>query len=576
MKPLTKNTEVVLGGVGKVTLRPNDYVTTGGEGSIYRLKNMIVKLYTDNGKISKHNMDDKITELSKLSHKYIVAPKGLVFSEKGLPIGYYMDYVNGEPLSRVFTNDFRNREGFGDKEANTLNDRMHEVVRFAHQNSAILVDANELNWIMVMEKMKDPTPRAIDVDSWAIGRWPATVVMPSIKDWHSKKFGEMSDWFAWGIVTFQVYTGIHPYKGKLDGFGQGDLEARMKANASVFQSGIRLNRAVRDFSIIPGPLLDWYRATFQDGDRSTPPSPLFAGLPQTKFGRVLRVTTTSSGNLRFVKLFGKVGDNVTRVFICGLAQLTSGKLIDLSNAIEIGNSPADCEVVQIQGGWVVAYLGKNEPEVTFINNVNHEQTKLNLNIAIKRFVRFENRLFVVTAHGLSELNVIRLSKPILSVGQTWGAMEQSTRWFDGVGIQDAMGAMYVIAPFGEKACAHVRVKELDEFRVLSAKTGNRFISIVTVNNKGEYRIVELTLDKDYKQYSCNEYVVDSPEHNIVILPKGVCASIIDDGELKIFVPTSATLNKISDKTIATDMQLASWENKVLYIQNGEVWSLSMK
>ena len=168
-----------------------------------------------------------------------------------------------------------------------------------------------------------------------------------------------------------------------------------------------------------------------------------------------------------------------------------------------------------------------------------------------------------------------MSKPIISVGQTWGAMEQSTRWFDGVGVQDAMGAMYVIAPFGEKACAHVRVKELDGLRVLSAKAGNRFISIVTVNSKGEYKIVEVTLDKEYKQYTCNEYVVDGPEHNIAILPKGVCATIVDDGELNIFVPTSATLNKVSDKTIATDMQLANWENKVLYIQNGEVWSVSM-
>jgi len=171
----------------------------------------------------------KIKLLSKLQHKFIVAPTGIVQSKNGKPIGFCMPFSSGEPLPRVFTNDFRVRTGFDDKDASVLVHRMREVVQFAHSNRALLIDANEMNWLAVLAGNKGPEPRVIDVDSWAIGQWSAKVIMPSIRDWHAKQFDQNTDWFAWGIVTFQIYTGIHPYKGKLVGFKPSEMEKRMKA-----------------------------------------------------------------------------------------------------------------------------------------------------------------------------------------------------------------------------------------------------------------------------------------------------------------------------------------------------------
>lgn len=576
MSKVTGNTKIILDGRGPLTLRPSDHIATGGEGSVYKAAATVIKLYTDANKMQRDGMVDKIKILSGFNHDFIVAPKGLVLLPSGVPVGYYMDFVDGEPLPRVFTNDFRKREGFTDAHASILVDHSQKIISFAHSKGAVMVDANEMNWLAVLKKRNDPEPRVIDVDAWSIGKWPASVIMPSIRDWHTKGFNQASDWFSWGIVTFQIYTGIHPYKGTLNGYKPNELEKRMKANASVFSPGVKLNNAVRDFSIIPGPLLDWYAATFQNGKRSIPPSPFDKGIATAQIARVLHATTTASGLLILDKLFGKADDQVIRVFPCGVVMLDSGKLIDLSKARLIGMSGfRDCEIVKTETGWLKAEINNGDIKFFHINERDLKEEELALSIKGYKLFRYENRLFVVTDKGLTEVTLKILGKPIIAFGKTWGVMINSTRWFDGVGIQDTMGAAYLIAPFGESACVQIRVKELDGLKPVTAKAGSRYIVIIGLDSSGNYQKVELTFDREYGSYKAWQSVTDSADLNIAILPKGVCAAIANDGELDIFVPTSGTLNKVQDKVISTDMALANWDDKVVYIQNGAVWSVKM-
>ena len=574
-----KATQLTLEGRGVLTLRPNDHVATGGEGSIYRSASTVVKLYTDPAKMVRDGMAEKIKLLANITHPYVVGPQGLVLDGHNNPIGYYMPFAEGEPLSRVFTSDFRQRMAFDDGHAAILVDRMRETVKAAHGHGATLVDANELNWLAQVGGKSGPEPRVLDVDSWAIGRWPATVIMPSIRDWRAKKFDASSDWFAWGIVTFQVFTGIHPYKGMLDGYKPAELERRMKDGVSVFAPGVRLNRAVRDFNCIPSVLLNWYEATFQQGNRGAPPSPFDKAVTAAPTARVLRVVTTASGSLSFSKLFGEPNDPAMRLFPCGVVLLKSGRLFDLASKRFISRATAmECEVVKIGNDWLKADIGTHAQwEFSYINGTSLSEEPLTLQAKGQKLVRYENRLFLVTDQGLGELKLMHLGmKSILSIGQTWGVMINSTRWFDGVGIQDAMGATFLVAPFGENACAQMRIRELDGLKPVAAKAGNRFVSIICLNKSGDYRKIDLTFDRDYKSYSMKEEAAQSPDLNLTILPKGVCASIADDGELIIFVPTNGSVNKVADKGVTTDMILGNWGDKVIYLQNDDVWSLTLK
>ena len=577
MSKIQSKIDVTLAGRGVMTLRPNDHVATGGEGSIYKKSNTIIKLYTDIKKMLRDDFVEKIKALSRLKHKFVVSPIDIVLDARGNPIGFYMKFVGGEPLPRVFTNDFRNREGFDDEDASALVHRMRKVVQFAHDNKAVLVDANEMNWLVDLGSKKDPQPRAIDVDSWAIDKWNAKVIMPSIRDWHSSKFNEGTDWFSWGVVTFQVYTRIHPYKGRLQGYKPNEMEKRMKDNASVFTKDVRLNRAVRDFSVVPGPLLDWYEATFAKGNRSAPPSPFDKGIATINVARVLHMVSTPSGNLIFDKIYEAGSDQVRRVFPCGIALLQSGKIISLVNGKTIASGfVSNTEVINVENGWLGAENIGGSMRFRYINSVSLQVEELSVPVKLMKLVRYESRLFGVTERGITEIVVKLLGKPILTLGGTWGVMTNSTRWFDGMGVQDALGAMYIVAPFGDEACAQIRVRELDGLRSITAVAGNRFVTIIAIDERGEYQKLEFSFDKQYRSYQLWQTITDNPELNLAILPKGVCATIVEDGKLDVFVSSNGTLNTVKNQHIATDMTLSNWNDKVIYNKDGDIWQLRMK
>jgi hypothetical protein len=569
-----RNLNVTLVGKGPVVLRPNTYITTGGEASIYRLTDNIVKVFTDPTKMSKDRMVEKVQELAQFQHPYIIAPRGIVEDEKHKPIGYYMGFAEGEPLPRVFTTAFRQRDGFDDDDAIQLVHGMREVFLYGHAHGAILGDANELNWLMY--RGTKPEPRVVDVDSWQIGtRWPLRVIMPSIRDWHTGGFNEASDWFSWGIVSFQVFTGIHPYKGRHDGYKQNELERRMKDNISVFDPRVHLNAAVRDFSAIPGPLLDWYQKTFQTIERTQPPSPLDK-THQTTIARQIRMVATS-GSLVFEMILDNGQNPVVQVWPCGVALRASGSLIDLStrrplrtvtiNGRALGST---AEVIQTERGYLIDDHG----EFIYLDASN--QTQLPLFIKHYGVVRSGNRMFVLTERGLTELNLLDMGKPILSLGQTWETLRLATEWFEGVGVQNSLGAKYLVLPFGDKSCGFIRTPELDAITVVTAKAGFRFISVIGLNKLGNYQKFEFCLDKEHAKYTVWIGDADNPELNLAVLPNGVCATVVEDNELVIFVPQNGNTQKITDKNIFTNMRLATWNDRVVYIRDGELWWVRVK
>ncbi|MBI4068163.1 hypothetical protein HY413_02005 [Candidatus Kaiserbacteria bacterium] len=567
---------VVLEGKGQVTLNANAHVATGGEGSIYRIGDTGIKIYLDPDRIRREGLTEKVRMLSQLRHPYIVAPQGLVTTTTGVPVGFYMPFADGTPLPRLFTNDFRKQVGFTDPDASKLVEGMREGVQFAHDHQAIMVDGNELNYLGMLAKKRAPEPRFIDVDSWTIGRWKSTAIMLSIRDWHAKGFTPLTDWFSWGIVTFQLYTGIHPYKGRLDGFDFGDFESRMKANASVFRKSIRLNNAVRDFSCIPAGLAGWYEAVFEHGERTVPPSPL-AAMQIPARARTMRVVATGKGTLVFEKLLERTNDEALRVFPCGVALFASGTLIDLRSKREIGTAdPATAEVARVEDGWLIVSGRSGNMRAQYVDHTSRVNHVIALPITGEQCVRYENRLFIVSNRGLTEIVLKLFGKPILAVGQTWGAMPLSTRWFDGCGIQDALGAAYLVAPYGDAMCAHIRVRELDGITPVAAKSGNRFVAVAGIDKSGTYRKYEFACNKDYDAYTLWQGKADGPELNMAILARGVCATIVEDGRMSIFVPSTGAKTDVQDPHIATDMTLYADTDRVVYTRDDAVWSVKMK
>jgi len=308
-----------------------------------------------------------------------------------------------------------------------------------------------------------------------------------------------------------------------------------------------------------------------------PPSPYDVGAAKAAVTRVVKIIT-SSGALVFDKIYAKVNDPVVRVWPCGVVLLKSGELVELRLKRIIGRlNSSNGEIIKVDDGWLIADWNNNEVGYTHVNESSLQPQTLTLMIKTHHLFRSENRLFAVTERGLTEILFKSLgTKPIIAVGQTWGVMINSTKWFDGVGIQDAMGAMFLVVPFGEKSCTQIRVPELDGLRPVSAKAGNRYIVVIAADRQGQYHQIEFITNREYVSYKTSRSMVDSPDLNVSLLPKGVGASITEDGELTIFVPTSGVENKVSDKYVTTDIALANWEDRVVYIRKGEVWTVRLK
>ena len=576
MTKITRKTDVMLEGRGMISLQPRDHMITGGEGSIYKKNNTVIKLYTDSDKMIRDGMDAKIISLKRVEHPFIVTPKGMVKDAAGKPIGYYMPYVTGEPITRVFTNDYRARTQFADDDAHILVDHMRTVVQHVHSKQIVMVDANEMNWLVDDHNNHAPEPRAIDVDAWAIDRWRASVIMPSIRDWHAKVFDELSDWFAWGIVTFQVYTGIHPYKGRLSGYAQHDLMRRMQDNASVFHTDVRLNHAVRDFGRIPGALRQWYEEVFAKGKRMRPPSPFDVGKIVPTRGRIAHTQITTKGMLVFDKMY-ESASHITHIFDGGVVLCADSMLVDVVRGKKICTVTKKNVAVVVQcDGWFVAECENDTLVCRFVDLYTGHEEIVDTTISAHNVMSMGERMFVVTERGLTEIVLTRMKKSLLSMGNTWQTLPYATQWFQGVGVENVMGNMHVVAPFGDRACATIRTKELDGLVPIAGYGGMRFITIITFDAQGIYHKHEFHFDDAYRMYTVWSNVVDSAELVITTLPKGVCVTIVEDGTLDIFVPSNGAHTKVSDGLIKTGTYLAHIDNTVIYIDDRTVWRVRMK
>jgi hypothetical protein len=574
---ITKPLMIELEGKGPVKLQPKDYVVSGGEGAIYKpSSDIIVKLYHDKDKMRHDGMPQKLTMLSKINSPFIVNPKGLVY-ENQLPIGYYMKYEEGEALAKMITTSYRQRENFGEKEAIELVHNMREAVQTAHNNKAILVDANELNWI-VKRKKQLVEPKLLDVDSWKIGQWDASVIMMSIRDWHTKGFDEGSDWFSWAVITFQVFAGIHPYKGGLDGFKMNDIESRMKANKSVFTPNVRLNSAVRDFNAIPGPLLDWYEAVFDHGDRSLPPSPKDISNKTPRAAMVKKAVVAKGGD---VVILDKVYDGSAPIYVfpCGVVRTVADTLVDLHTKITYQKKVegVTCEIISTQYGLLLAEIAIDNKLTFTLLTKDGKATPIESVLNGGRLVRFQNRLFVAGAIGLTEVTVKIFGAPKLVTLQMWQYLYNSTNWFHGVGVQDALGAMFLIAPFGDKSCEYIRTTELDGKRIINAMAGTRYIVAITLDHvTGAYSRHEFVFDDKYKTYAYKQGLTSTPDLNTTMLPRGVIAYIVDDGHMVIEAPTSGNVTDVKDAKIKSSFTMFNFENRVVYTDDHQVWAVSLK
>ena len=182
---------------------------SGGEGMVISLNNgHCAKLYF---KASDALSQTKISELSPLDGNLFVKPQIAVTGDYN---GYIMEELNLSdyyPIYSLYSPMFANKRGLPNDYKRKLAEKLIMGVKNAHDNGIVIGDLNPFN-IMVNDKLD---LKFIDVDSYQTKSYKHNdKLLEEVRDfYYNGMVSEDSDYFALSVMVFNLFTGMHPYKG---------------------------------------------------------------------------------------------------------------------------------------------------------------------------------------------------------------------------------------------------------------------------------------------------------------------------------------------------------------------------
>ncbi len=563
----------------KLILGPNDHLATGGEGAVYARKDTVFKIYLDPVKAQKARLADKVAGLRKLQHPGIAAPTGVLADKNGSFLGLTFPRIQGEALCKLFTNSWRDAHQFGADETRDVTMRMRDIMAYAHAQDALLVDANELNWLVDGVK-----PTVIDVDSWQLQGFPATAIMPSIRDPRALQgFSTGSDWYAWAIVTFQLWTGIHPFKGSHPDFARNALEARMKAQVSIFDPKVSVPGAARSVDDIPSALRQWYRDVFQSGARLAPPTNL-SGAPAAQTAPRLKVVQVLNASLKQERL-GHAGGRVLAAFQ-GYAIAKTAQGLQLWDAMRKAALPwvtgQDCEAV-LNRRAAVLRLPHTEVVVTLVpgqalsmRSRDGATAGPDLPTRAERLWQSGTRLFALVegvSNGLVELSAAQLgTRTVLTIGHQWPVSALSTEFYRGCFVQSCLGAPFLGVLEGE-GLVQLKAPALKAYRVIQGLGLDRHNVWLTAVRKTDGQTVRVRMQATHDAFEvAEEDVVVDTDLDGALLASGV--GVVRLGE-DLRISKGASSKTLPSCGLPTAARLYSMGPSLGLFEDTEVSKLSL-
>lgn len=563
----------IKGNSKKISLTKNDYVAQGGEGTIYSKNGVIYKIYTD---INKMIPEGKIQELSALTHKNVIKPIGILLDDTSKRIGFTMAEANGEALCKLFTNGFWKRENIKKENIIKLISNMSEVIRHIHSKKCLIVDGNEFNYIVNGTGFENPL--FIDVDSYQTPSFPATAIMPSIRDYNASIFSELTDWFSFAIVSFQLLVGIHPFKGRHSRYAKNDIKSRVIDCVSVLNSEVQLPPTVRSIpDTIPSNYKSWYNDLFEKGLRLPPPD---------KPGEIVLITPVSvhiiAGSNNFeIKLIKSFDNNI----LYHDKKITKTEFKENVEKIYIANSEYNVtkktELLFTPKGDKPV-LVKHEKGYFIFKDINTDYS-FALNIESTDWMIINNTIYSRFNDKLTEIIIKENPNgPFPVIGNTWNIMPKSSKMFSGIIYQDVLGVPYLAIPLPKEGsagkCIIKSISEMRGYTIIDAKHDNRIV-ILTVYKDNKYSRVILKFDSGYSNYTYRIIEnIDYSDINFITLENGVCVMINHDDSVEIFSNNVNTnsVNRIEDPAINSSMRLFKDGMKVVFSVDNDLYSLSLK
>lgn len=563
--------KVIVQGQGVIDLTQKDFVASGGEGSVYARGVTAYKVFTNPSSMLPLG---KITELAAITDPCVMKPETILLDPKSnTPIGYTTPFVkNALPLCQTFTRAFRERENLDHPQMLKLVVRLREMIESTHKAGVLVVDLNELNYLV--EKTFHEI-YGIDVGGYQTKHYPATALMPSVKDWSVKgnSFTEGSDWFSFACVAYQMFTGIHPYKGKHPTVH--GLEERMRAGISVFDPSVTVPKVVYPLDVIPPGYRAWFKAVLQGGERIPPP------VDPGAFLVAALVTRTVSGGalleISEVQSFNEALLGFTEQGSTSVSWTANGVWLNLRPAL--GPTPVK----------TVGFSPKlNHALVAWIEGADLKlfdattAKMLPLDLRAEELMGYAGRIYVRSTDQIIEVLTNELGNQVVpSPKIVTHVLEHATKMYRGVVLQDLLGSAFVSVYPRSGASYQLRIPELEKYKVIDARFDNRVL-MVTGIGKGTGRTYDrltFVFDGDYTSHNLvgTQKDITPSGLNFLVLEGGTCVHLTEEEKLEVWnVDHPGKIRVLEDKALGNDLQLIKLAGRVGFLRGNKVFSMRMK
>jgi len=547
---------------GKIVLTDKEYLAAGGEAVVYCKDKIAYKIYHN---ASKMIPLPKIEELKKITPSNVLRPQNII-RDGNKAVGYTMRYIKStHPLCKLFTMNFRQDNKIKDEDIVNLIKEMQSTVDQIHKDGCLLVDLNELN---VLVSSNFETPFFIDVDSYQTPSYRATAIMESIRDRLVKnnQFTEMSDWFSFAIIAFQLYIGIHPYKGRHPDYKPNEWGKRMDDGISVFDKKVTIPKVCNDLSIIPKSHRDWFESLFVRNERSKPPLVdaivTFVPAPDVFIEGMGDFATEVAISLK---------EKILSVFnFMGTDYVVGDKHLYKENKA-LPHDIDGCKVLFCESSDMSPIICKLKNDTLTFEDIGTHPIGT---VKAGKMMYRNGSIYSVYDGKLNENTFDRIGNKILhKVRVASNVLELSTMVFDGVVFQDLLGKCYVTLPFEKGKCASMPVKELDGYRVLEARSEKNICGVLA-EKKGVYCRFMLVFDDKFETYTVTraDDVSYSPI-NLTVMNNGLCIMAVDS-DVHLF--KSHQVKVINNPPFDADTRLSNASGKVFFIEKNKLYSVKMK
>lgn len=552
-------------GQGTVTLADQDFIIEGGEGKIYAKNGVAYKIYTNPQDVISFA---KIQELACLNHPHIIRPQALVLDQQHHPVGYTMQHItNTIALPRFFTQNFKQQQHIQTTDLFSILQTIKETIHFIHQQNCLMVDGNEMNYLVNKDNFKQVY--FIDVDSYQTPSFPATALMPSIQDYHTQGFNQLTDWFAFAILACQILLGIHPYKGKHPTLK--NLAARMQANISIFNKAVSLPHTVGDINQLPDSIKAWFIQLFEQGQRSPPPDLYYsAQIPAPS-------TPSLTGNKKLsIQKLHDYPDPITAYYSYhGQQAVLTYKEVyinqDSPQSLPISDSFIIFETNTLTP--IIAYTQQQYLSITIPSLQYTEKTQL----LCDHLFYSDNQLYTIYK---DKLNLIRFTatakRYIVSIAKSWQIMPHALKIYDQLLYQQVLGMPYLLLPYGSNACAQCAIPELKPYKIIQGQHENGVVSLIGYQ-QGRYDHILLRFDTHYQHYQCHiDKDKECLENNVITLDNHTIILIPEDEQLTIKHRDHNIEKQVHDPVIHTQMHLIHEGINVYFYTSHSLYRMTMQ